>query len=112
MLIDTPANLVTIFLSSTSHVGGKPLYSAILQMCEEHGIGGATVTRCDEGYGAHGHHTTRFLALSEDLPLRIDIVDVSERIQPLLVALEPLMTVGGVVIVQDVRMRKFVAETP
>jgi PII-like signaling protein len=50
-------------------------------------------------------HTTRLLELSENLPVRIDIVDLPERIEPLLAALggiigEGLVTVGNVHIIR------------
>jgi len=49
------------------------------------GIAGATVFRAAEGYGAgHQLHTSRLLELSQNLPVRIEIVDVPERIGPLL----------------------------
>ena len=50
----------------------------------------ATVTRAVEGYGGSGRiHTTRLLELSENLPVRIEIVDMAERIDPLLAGSSP-----------------------
>jgi PII-like signaling protein len=102
MKIETEARVVTIFVNSTDQWHGRPLYSAIVQLCQDKGIAGATVSRCVEGYGAGQQlHTTRLLELSEDLPVRIEIVDLPERIEPLLTALsgmigEGLVTVGNV----------------
>jgi uncharacterized protein len=63
--------------------------------------------RCVEGFGGSGHlHTTRLLELSENLPVRIDIVDIAERIEPLLVALEPMIG-EGLLTVTDVRIRRY-----
>ena len=39
-------------------------------------------------------HTARLLELSENLPVRIEIVDIAERIEPLLPPLEPMIGEG------------------
>ena len=102
MKVEVDAKMVTIFINSTDQWHGRPLYTAIVQLCQEKGIAGATVVRCVEGYGSSRHlHTSRLLELSENLPVRIEIVDLAERIEPLLTALggmigEGLVTVGNV----------------
>jgi PII-like signaling protein len=102
MKIEMDAKQVTIFVNSNDQWHGRPLYSAIVQLCRDQGIAGATVSRCVEGYGASGMlHTTRLLELSESLPVRIEVVDLAERIEPLLAALagmvgEGLVTVSNV----------------
>ena len=64
MKIETAAKVVTVFVNSTDHWHGRPLYSAIVRLCQDRGIAGATVSRCVEGYGASHHiHTTRLLEL-------------------------------------------------
>ena len=86
------------------------MYSAIVQLCKERGIAGATVSRCVEGYGGHGHiHTTRLLELSENLPVRIEIIDIAERIEPLLAALEPMVG-EGLLTMADVRITRFLPD--
>jgi PII-like signaling protein len=109
MKTELDAKLVTIYVNSTDQWHGRPLYSAIVQLCQEKGIAGATVIRCVEGYGAHRHlHTARLLELSENLPVHIEIVDVAEKIEPLLAALggmigEGLVTVSNVHIIRYLR---------
>jgi PII-like signaling protein len=107
MKIEVDAKLVTIFVNSTDQWHGRALYSAIVQLCKERGITGATVSRCVEGYGASGHlHTIRLLELSENLPVRIDIVDLAERIDPLLIALEGMIG-EGLVAISNVHILRF-----
>lgn len=102
MKIEVEARQVTIYVNSTDQWHGQPLYSAIVRLCQEKGIAGATVSRCVEGYGAsRSLHTTRLLELSENLPVRVEVVDIPERIEPLLAALggiigEGLVTVSNV----------------
>ena len=108
MKVETEAKLVTIFVNSTDQWHGRPLYSAILQLCQQKSIAGATVVRCDEGYGAHHRlHTTRLLELSENLPVCIEVIDLPERIEPLLTDLTAMIG-EGLVTVSDVHVLKFV----
>jgi hypothetical protein len=107
MKIEVDAKMVTIFVNSTDQWHGRPLYTAIVQLCLEKGIAGATVVRCVEGYGASRHlHTSRLLELSENLPVRIEIVDQPERIEPLLAALEGMIA-EGLVTVHNVHIMKY-----
>ncbi len=99
MKIEVEARLVTIYLNGTDQWHRRPLYSAIVQLCQNKEIAGATVTRCVEGYGAHHRlHTTRLLELSENLPVRIEIVDIPERIDPLLTELDAMIGEGLVTV--------------
>ena len=110
MKIDVDAKMVTIFVNSTDQWHGRPLYTAIVQLCQERGLAGATVVRCVEGYGAGRQlHTTRLLELSENLPVRIEIVDLPERIEPLLATLESMIG-EGLVAVSNVHIMRFLAD--
>lgn len=110
MKTETNARLVVIYLNSTDQHHGRPLYAAVVQRCEELGIAGATVLRCDEGYGAHHRlHTARLLGLAQDMPVRIEIVDTAEHTDTLLAALEGMIG-EGLVTVQEVRAVRFSAD--
>src|SRR5438876_12086700 len=110
MKIEVDAKHVMVFVNSTDQWHGQPLYSAIVKLCQQKGIAGATVTRSVEGYGAgHQLHTARLLELSENLPVRSDIIDVAERIAPLLTALEGMVG-EGLVVVSDVRILRFLPD--
>jgi PII-like signaling protein len=110
MKIEGDARLVTVYINSTDQWHGRALYSAIVQLCQERGIAGATVSRCVEGYGASGRlHTSRLLELSENLPVRIDIVDIAERIDPLLPALGAMIG-EGLVTVSQVHILRFLPD--
>src|ERR1700758_4516633 len=110
MKVEAKAKQVTIFVNSTDQWHGRPLYSAIVQLCQDRGLAGATVTRSVEGYGAgHRLHTARLLELSENLPVRIDIVDLPERIEPLLTALAGMIG-EGLVTVSDVHIIRYLPD--
>ena len=107
MKVEANARMVTVYINSTDQWHGRPLYSAIVGLCQERGIAGATVSRCVEGYGAgHRLHTTRVLELSENLPVRVEIVDLPERIDPLLAALGGMIG-EGLVTVSNVHVLRF-----
>ena len=107
MKVETEAKMVTIFVNSNDQFQGKALYTAIVHKCQEQGIAGATVVHCVEGYGSGHHlHTTRLLELSENLPVRIEIIDVPERIDPLLTALAGMIR-QGLVTVSNVHIQQF-----
>jgi PII-like signaling protein len=110
MKTEVDARQVTIFVNSTDQWHGRALYSAIVQLCQEKGLAGASVTRCVEGYGAgHRLHTTRLLELSENLPVRIDVVDLPERIEPLLAALGGMIH-EGLVVVSNVHIIRYLTD--
>src|SRR5215472_6529644 len=110
MKIELDARLVTVYVNSTDQWHGRPLYTAIVQLCQERGIAGATVVRCAEGYGASGRlHTSRLLELSENLPVRVEIVDITERIDPLLTALGEMIG-EGLVTVSPVHIMKYLRD--
>jgi PII-like signaling protein len=110
MKIEADAKQVTVFINSTDQYQGHALYLAIVQRCQQRGIAGATVTRCTEGYGAGQRlHTSRLLELSENMPLRIDIIDIAERIDPLLAELGGMIG-EGLVSVANVRILRFLAD--
>jgi PII-like signaling protein len=110
MKLEVDAKQVTVFVNSSDQWHGRPLYTAIVELCQQRGIAGATVSRCVEGYGAHHQlHTVRLLELADKLPVRIDIIDVAERIDPLLTALADMIR-EGLVVVANVHILRFLPD--
>ena len=97
MKIEGEGKLLRIFIGESDTWHGKPLYQAIVERVRKEGLAGATVIRGIEGYGAHSRiHTARILRLSEDLPVLIEIVDTSERIQQIIPVLDEMVGEGMV----------------
>jgi uncharacterized protein len=104
MIIDGPAQKVTIYVGSQDLWHGRNLAVAIVERCRELGLAGATMTRGIMGFGKNSRiHRTHLLGLSDDLPERIEVIDSSERIATLLPALDEMVD-GGLVLVQDVEV--------
>lgn len=107
MKLRGPAQRLTIFVGETDQWHHKPVYTEIVHRAHQAGLAGATVLRGIEGYGASQHlHTTRILSLSEDLPVAVIIVDISERIQGFLPSLDELIG-EGLVIIDEVEVIRY-----
>lgn len=108
MKIEGPGKLVRIYVGESDRWHGQALYNAIVERARREGLAGATVTRGIEGYGANSRiHTASILRLSEDLPIKIEIVDIEERIQQFLPLLDEMVT-EGLITVQDCEVVKYV----
>lgn len=89
------AFLLRIFIGESDHWHGKPLHMALVQAAREAGLAGATVIRGMEGFGANSViHTTRFLEMSSDLPIVIEIVDTEEKVTKFTETVEEMVMEG------------------
>ena len=107
MVIEGPAQRVTIYVGSSDTWRGRNLALAIVERCRELGLAGATATRGIMGFGRHSRlHRAHLLGLSEDLPERIEVVDRPERIAQLLPALDEMVG-GGLILLEEVRVLRY-----
>lgn len=108
MKIEGTAKMVQVFIGESDQWHGQSLYEAIVHRCKQEGMAGVTVTRGIEGFGANSRiHTTHILRLSEDLPIKIEIVDTEERVERFLPILDEMVK-EGLVTVQEVHVVKYV----
>ncbi len=97
MRMEGEGTLLRIFIGESDTWHGVPLYEAIVKRVRAEGLAGATVLRGIEGFGADSRlHTSRILRLSEDLPVVVEIVDVSENIERVLPFLDEMVGEGMV----------------
>jgi PII-like signaling protein len=83
------AKLLRIFCGSDDKVNHTPLYEFIVYEAKKYGLAGATVFRGVMGYGANSVvHSTKILAISDDLPVVIEIADDNEKIDAFLIFME------------------------
>jgi uncharacterized protein len=92
--------LLRIFIGESDHHAGKPLYEWIVLQAREKGLAGATVLRGMMGFGANTRriHTFKIEALSEDLPIIVEVVDTEENIEKFLDVITPHIPAGLVTI--------------
>jgi CBS domain-containing protein len=101
------AQRICIYIGESDRWRGKPLYAAILETLKANGIAGATVVRGVAGYGAHSRiHSAAILRISEDLPLRIEVVDSPEKIARVLDTIT-VMVREGLVTVDEVQVIRY-----
>ena len=99
MKLPEEAELLRIFIGESDKHDGKPLYEAIVSAARKDGLAGATVFRGVMGFGAHSRvHTSKVLMLSEDLPMVVEIVDATEKIEAFLPVLDAMMDEGLVTV--------------
>ncbi len=108
MKITGPGKVVHIYVGSTDQWQHQSLYNAIVTRARQEGLAGATVTQGIEGFGANSRiHRASILDLSTDLPIKIEIIDIAERIERFLPLLDEMVT-EGLITVQDCEIVKYV----
>ena len=96
--------LMRIHIGESDHWHGKPLYQAIVELLRREKFSGVTVLRGVGGYGGSSvYHTEKVLRLSQDLPIVIEVVESSERIEQILPQLDSMVE-GGLITLEKVRV--------
>jgi uncharacterized protein len=86
--------LMRIHIGESDKWHGKVLSEAIVELLRKEGFYGATVFRGVGGYGSSSRlHTEKLFKLSQDLPIIIEVVEYSEKIERILPQLDEM--VGG-----------------
>jgi len=99
MKLPEEAELMRIFIGESDRCDGKPLYEAIILAARQQNLSGATTFRGMMGFGAQSRvHTAKYLRLSEDLPIVIEIVDSPEKIEAFLPIIDSMMDEGLVTV--------------
>jgi PII-like signaling protein len=102
------ATLLRIFIGELDMYGHQPLYEAIVLFAKRKELAGATVLRGLMSYGANSTiHSAKLFALSEDLPIIIEMVDEDEKIQSFVKLLEPYFKsskYGGLVTLEKIQV--------
>lgn len=99
--------LLRILIGESDRHGRQPLYEAIVHKAKELDLAGATVLRGIMGFGASSRmHTAKYLRLSTDLPLVIEIVDSEEYINRLLPFLDEVIK-EGLITMEKVRIIRY-----
>jgi PII-like signaling protein len=96
--------LMRIHIGESDRWHGKPLYEAIVELLRKEKFSGATVLRGVGGFGGSSvYHTDKVLRLSQDLPVVIEMVEATERIEQILPQLDQMIG-GGLVTLEKVRV--------
>jgi uncharacterized protein len=100
-------SLLRIFLGESDEYKHRPLYRAIVLKAREFHLAGATVFRGPMGYGRSSHlHNTNILRLSLDLPIIVEIVDETAKIEAFLPELQKMMQ-GGLITMERAQVFRY-----
>ena len=101
---DGERTLMRIHIGESDKWHGKPLHEAIVELVRKEGFSGATVLRGVGGFGGSStYHTDKILRLSQDLPIVVEIVEATERIEKILARLDEMVE-GGLITLEKVRV--------
>jgi PII-like signaling protein len=96
--------LMRIHIGESDKWHGRPLYEAVVEMLRKEKFSGVTVLRGVAGYGGSSvYHTDKILRLSQDLPIILEIVEATERIEQILPRLDAMVE-GGLITLEKVRV--------
>jgi hypothetical protein len=113
MRISGEAKLLRIFVGESDKSGTVNVYEKIVLEARKSNLAGATVYKGIMGYGGTSRiHTAKFLRLSEDLPLVIEIVDEAEKIEKFIPTVEKIFeesNSGGLITLERAEIIKYTA---
>lgn len=99
MLNAEPAKRVIIYVGQDQKYHGDSVYAAILEFLFRSKVSGAMATRGIAGFGADHHmHTDRILALTENLPMKVEFIETPEKVAELLPKLKEMVGTGLIAI--------------
>ena len=91
-MINSKSSILRIYMGNTDKINGVPLYETIVYAAKRKGMAGATVYKGVMGYGANSVvHSSKIFAISEDLPMVVEIVDTDERIDTFIEVIKPYL---------------------
>ena len=97
---------VSIYLNEGSTYHGAATYSGIIDFLFYRGVSGAMVLKGVAGFGADHHiHSSNFVEISDQLPMKIEFVESREKVDELLGKLEEMVG-GGMIEVQETTVAK------
>jgi len=100
--------LLRIIIGESDTYHGRPLYEQLVLKAREMKLAGATAIRGIMGFGASSHlHIAKFLRLSEDLPVVIEVVDTEEHLEDFLRFVDEVVK-EGIVTIEEVKVLKYI----
>lgn len=105
------AKLLRIFVGESDKIGLVTVYEQIVLEARKQNLAGATVYKGIMGFGGNSIiHTAKFLRLSEDMPLVIEVVDIQEKIEKFIPFVEDLFEkakCGGLITLEKAEIIRY-----
>src|SRR4030042_2422391 len=97
-----PGKRLTIYFQESDKWQGQALHKVLFETLKSEGLAGATLTRGIAGFGTHSRiHTASIEVLSTDLPLVLEVVDQTEKIEAAISRIRPMVE-EGLLLTEDV----------
>jgi len=110
MIDDYTGQKLCVFIGEGDKYEGRALFELLIEVAIENGLSGGTVIRGREGFGAHGQvHSMKILRMSEKLPLVLEFVGRTQKIEAFVQRIRPMLT-EGLLTRTDVSISKFRTE--
>ncbi len=107
MYEDYTGQKLCIFIGEDDKYEGRVLHELLLERALEIGLSGGTIIRGREGFGAHGEiHSMKILRMSENLPLILEFVGRTHKIDVYVDQIKPMLS-EGLLTKTDVQISKF-----
>ncbi|NTW52911.1 MAG: DUF190 domain-containing protein [Chlorobiaceae bacterium] len=88
--------LLRVFVGEKEKLHHRPIYELLVSEAMERNMAGATVIRGILSFGLrHKVHTSKIFELAGDLPMVVEIVDTTEKVEEFLPVLESLLREAG-----------------
>jgi PII-like signaling protein len=106
MNLQGQSELLRIFVGESDRIGHQLLYEAILLAAREKGLAGGTVLKGIMSFGASSRmHIARLIDISEDMPIVLELVDRSDKIDDFIPIVNDLFEKcgkGGLITLENV----------
>jgi hypothetical protein len=104
--------LMRVHIGERDKYKGKPLYAAIVELLRAQHYAGATVYRGIMGFGASSTvHSDRIEVLSMDLPIIVECIETTERIDAILPVLDGMIG-GGLITLERANVIMYRPHSP
>lgn len=111
MNLSEKTGILKIYVGESDKIHHKPLYEEIVYEARNCGVAGATVLKGIMSFGAsHSIHTLKIFALSDDMPVIIEIVDNIEVLEEFARKVNLLMDKskkGGLITFQEIEVIRY-----
>lgn len=106
-MLSADASFLRSFIGESDRYEKQLLYEWIIVQAKAKGLAGATVLRRPMGFGAHTRliHTFKVERLSQDLPIIIELVDTTGKVEDFLSFVEKHIHSGLLATLQKVDVR-------
>jgi PII-like signaling protein len=111
MKLSEKTGILKIYVGESDKINGRILFEEIVFEARNAGLAGATVFKGIMSYGAsHSIHTMKIFALSNDLPVVIEIIDNIEKLDEFTNTVNKIMELskrGGLVTFQELSVLRY-----